>query len=71
MIFVCKKLHSFFITGIYLKFVYLVKLLSDPEETVSPEFLENASSFEGWGLTLVTYKKVNFNSQLVTVYKKT
>ena len=36
---------------------YLVKLLSNHQATLSPENIENISNFEGWGLTLVDYKK--------------
>ena len=36
---------------------YLVKLLSNHWTTLSPENLENISNFEGWGLTLVAYRK--------------
>ena len=39
-----------------LKFVYLVKLLSNREANLSPESFENAGNFEGWGVTLVAYK---------------
>ena len=43
---------------VHLKFVYLVKILSNHEVILSPENLENGSNFEGWGLTIVAYKKV-------------
>ena len=46
-------------TRIHLKFVYLVKLLSNRLATLSPENLEIKKTFEGWGLTLVAYKKEN------------
>ena len=49
------KIHE-----IYLKFFYLVKLLSNREVTLSPENLGNTSYFEDWGLTLVAYEKVYF-----------
>ena len=45
------------ITGIHLKLVYLVKLLSNRSATLSPKNLENPSNFEGWCLNLVAYKK--------------
>ena len=44
-------------TGIHLKFVYLVKLLSNHYETLTSENFRNTSNFEGWGLILVPYKK--------------
>ena len=28
------------------------------ENTLSPGNLENTNNFEGWGLTIVTYKKI-------------
>ena len=42
---------------IYLRFVYLVKLLSNRCATASPKNYENTSDFKGWGLALVAYKK--------------
>ena len=42
----------------YLKFVYLVKLLSNPKVTLSSENLENTNNFEGCDLTLLVYKKM-------------
>ena len=36
---------------------YLIKLLSNREANLSPEDLGNISNFEGWGLSLVAYKK--------------
>ena len=41
----------------YLKFVYLVKILNNRLANLSPENHENASNFEGWGMTLVAYIK--------------
>ena len=45
------------ITGIHLKFVYLIKLLSNRYATLIRENLENTSNLEGWGLILVANKK--------------
>ena len=45
------------ITGIHLKFAYLVKLPRSCQATLSTENLENTSNFDAWGLTLVTYRK--------------
>ena len=36
---------------------YLVKLLDNHWATLSTKNVENISKFEGWGLTLVAYKK--------------
>ena len=41
------------ITRIHLKFVYLVKLLSNCWATLIRKDLENASNFKDWGMTLV------------------
>ena len=45
------------VIGIHLKFVYFVKVLSKDSANLCLENLENTSSFENWGLTLVAYKK--------------
>ena len=39
-----------------MKFVCLVKLLTNHEATLSPQNSENTSKFEDWGLPLVAYK---------------
>ena len=39
------------ITGMHLKFVCLVKLLSNPEASLSRENPENKGNFEDWDLT--------------------
>ena len=44
------------ILGKFKKNVYLITLLSNYYATLSTENLENIN-FEGWGLTLVSYKK--------------
>ena len=47
-----------FVYYIHLKFVYLVKLLSNKHlSNFEAKNLKNASNFEGWGLTLFTYEK--------------
>ena len=43
------------INRIHFKFVYLVKLLSNRYATLSPENIENISSFEDWSLTLIPH----------------
>ena len=47
-------------SGIFLIFVYLVKLLSNHEANLTKATinLKNISNFEGCGLTLVAYKKM-------------
>ena len=44
------------ITGIHLKFIYLVKLRSNRQATLSLENLKSKNNFEAWGLTLVLIK---------------
>ena len=44
------------ITGIHLKFVRLIKLLSNSYGNLSHKNLENTSNFEGWDMTLVALK---------------
>ena len=48
------------ITGIHLKFVYLVKPLIYRQTNLSPENLEDTNNFESCGLTLVAYKSCNY-----------
>ena len=44
------------ITGIHLKFIYLVKLRSNRQATLSLENLKSKNNFEAWGLTLMLIK---------------
>ena len=45
------------VTEIHLKFVNLVKIISNGKATLSPENLKCTSNFESWCLTLFVYKK--------------
>ena len=45
------------VTEIHLKFVNLVKIISNCKATLSPENLKCTSNFESWCLTLFVYKK--------------
>ena len=38
--------------------IYLFGQTQTTRQTLNPENLENKSNFEGWGLTLVAYKRV-------------
>ena len=49
----------------------LVKLLRNYESTLSPKNLENVSSIEDWGLTLVAYKKRLFDAAILSQQKTT
>ena len=51
------------ILGKHKKNVYSVTLLSNYIATLIPENLENISNCEGWGPTLVAYKKKCNNSR--------
>ena len=44
-------------TGRQIKFVHLVKLVSNRSASSSPESFEKTSNFESWGLTLAACKK--------------
>ena len=57
------------IFGIHLKFIYLVKLRSNRQATLSLENLKSKNNFEAWGLTLVLIKDQCFLLSLRIVSK--